>query len=267
MRKTIDYFTTNRSTVNVCTLDVRKAFDALNHNVLFIKLMERNLPIFFINLLRCWYSKVFIAVKWGSAVSDYVKLSAGVRQGGILSPHLFAVFVDDILHKLAKSGLGCLINCECFSSFMYADDVILLSISLRHMQLMVNLCLKEFAAIGMNINVNKSGCMRIGERHNVETKPINIDSSPLQWNEEIRYLGINFLSGKKFNFNLQIIKQKYFRALNGIFGKIGLNTAPDVVCSLIDSQCVPILMFAAEALNWSKKNLKCLENAFNQSFF
>ena len=124
VRKSIDYFTANRSTVNVCTLDVKKAFDYLNHNVLFIKLMNKNLPIFFINLLRCWYSKVLIAVKWGSSMSDFVKLSAGMRQGGILSPCLFAVFVDDILDKLARSGLGCYINCECFNSFMYANDVI-----------------------------------------------------------------------------------------------------------------------------------------------
>ena len=66
---------------------------------------------------------------------------------------------------------------------------------------------------------------------------------------------------------MQVIKQKYFRALNGIFGKVGLNTAPDVICSLIDSQCVSILLFAAEALNWSKKYLKGLENSFNQAFF
>ena len=46
------------------------------------------------------------------------------------------------------------------------------------MQLMVNMCMREFAAIGMNINVNKSGCMRIGERHNVNTIPINIEGSP-----------------------------------------------------------------------------------------
>ena len=108
-----------------------------------------------------------------------------MRQGGILSPHLFAVFVDDILQKLARSGLGCYINCQCFNSFMYADDVILLSISLSHMQLMVNMCIREFGAIGMNINFNKSGCMRIGERHNVNTSPINIEGSPLKWNEEI----------------------------------------------------------------------------------
>ena len=267
VRKTIDYFTSNRSTVNICTLDVRKAFDVLNHNVLFMKLMDRNAPIFFIKLLRCWYSKVYTAVKWGSVISDYVRLSSGVRQGGILSPYLFAVFVDDILNNLSKSGLGCYINCVCFNSFMYADDVILLSLSLHQMQLMINFCLEQFDAIGMNINVDKSGCMRIGERHNACTKPMYINNIALNWNQEIRYLGINILSGRRFNFNMQNIKQKYFRALNGIFGKVGLNTAPDVLCSLIDSQCVPILLFAAEALNWNKKLLKSLENAFNQAFF
>ena len=67
--------------------------------------------------------------------------------------------------------------------------------------------------------------------------------------------------------SFRILQDLVINALNGIFGKVGLNTSPDVLYSLIDSQCVPILLFAAEALNWSKKLLRSLENAFNQAFF
>jgi len=93
---TIDYFVERESTVNVFVLDFQKAFDKLNKYALFIKLMQRNVPIVFINLLDCWYSKTFACVKWGECLSSFVKLKTGTRQGGVLSPALFTVYIDDV---------------------------------------------------------------------------------------------------------------------------------------------------------------------------
>jgi hypothetical protein len=135
------------------------------------------------------------------------------------------------------------------------------------MQLMVDMCVREFAAIGMSLNVAKSGCLRIGERHGVVAEPIFIDKFPLDWKLETRYLGINIVSGRKFKINCQATRQKFFAALNSIFGKVGPNSAPNVLCSLIASKCVPILMFAAESLLWNKKSMSSMENAYNQAFF
>ena len=82
-------------------------------------------------------------MKWKSSFSDIVALKAGVRQGGILSPYLFAVFVNSVLIKLKSSKLGCHIAGMCFNAIMYADDLLLLAISLRDLQLMVDLCIEE----------------------------------------------------------------------------------------------------------------------------
>ena len=78
---------------------------------------------------------MFCAVKWGLKISTFFSLTSGVRQGGILSPALFAVYVDDVLNKLENSKLGCVIKNKCVNSFMYADDLILLSISIHDMQI------------------------------------------------------------------------------------------------------------------------------------
>ena len=82
-------------------------------------------------------------------------------QGGVLSPFLFAVYVNDVLSRLADSKLGCFINCTCLNSIMYADDLILISICLMHLQLLVDICKQEFDKIDMQINGSKSGCLRI----------------------------------------------------------------------------------------------------------
>lgn len=56
VRKTVEYFLERDSTVNLCSIDVAKAFDKLNRYALFIKLMKRKCPLGLINVLDCWYS-------------------------------------------------------------------------------------------------------------------------------------------------------------------------------------------------------------------
>ena len=65
VRRVVNYFTNKGSTVNLCALDVEKAFDRLNMHALFIKLMKRRCPLFFINIIEYWYSKSFGVVRWG----------------------------------------------------------------------------------------------------------------------------------------------------------------------------------------------------------
>ena len=111
-----------------------KVFDKVNHYALFMKLLDRNVPLGIILLLESWYSCSLTIVKWHSCLSYLVKLSAGVRQGSALSPFLFAVFVDEILYKFEKSGLGCYINHFCLNAAMYADDLLLMAISVSDLQ-------------------------------------------------------------------------------------------------------------------------------------
>src|ERR1043165_9690393 len=85
VRNVINYYVKNNSTVNMCCLDISKAFDRVNHNGLLLKLIERDAPLNFVLVLQNWYGKSFCCVKWGSTVSDSFRLHAGVRQGGVLS--------------------------------------------------------------------------------------------------------------------------------------------------------------------------------------
>ena len=135
------------------------------------------------------------------------------------------------------------------------------------MHLQAIFCKIESDKFGMEIYTTKSGCRRLGPRHNVPCKTINIDNTPIKWQQEIAYLGIRLTSARKLTLNIQQTKQKFFRAINGIFGKIGLKASPIVLCSLMSSFCTPILLYAAEVLDWNKKSLRSLENTYSQAFF
>jgi len=47
--------------------------------------------------------------------ASQVNLNCGIRQGGVLSPYLFAVLIDSVVDKIKASGLGCYIKFVCYS--------------------------------------------------------------------------------------------------------------------------------------------------------
>jgi len=123
----------------------------MNHNALFIKLMKRNIPVNLLSILELWFSVSMTCVKWGCVYSDYFSLSCGVRQGGVLSPCLFAIFIDSIVDRVRDSGLGCYLRLTCFSILMYAEAL----------QLLLRICEDELSRLDMRLNNNKSVCIRI----------------------------------------------------------------------------------------------------------
>ena len=142
--------------------------------------------------IRMYRNPLSHVQKWGSSISQFLTIHAGVRQGGILSPFFFAIFVDGCLKKLTKCKFGCYIKGLCMNSIMYPDDLILISISLKHMQSMVDLCASEFDYIGMNINIKKSGCMRIGPRHPNDVTSTCLNTQPLKWLQELKIFRNSF---------------------------------------------------------------------------
>ena len=110
LRSVVDYYVNYGSTVNVCSLDLSKAFDKMNHHGLFIKLMERHLPNKILSILERWFAISVTCVKWCNRFSAFFNLSCCVRQGGVLSPYPFACFIDSVVDKVKSSGVGCYVN-------------------------------------------------------------------------------------------------------------------------------------------------------------
>ena len=60
-------------------------------------------------------------------LSTKFKVTNGVRQGGILSPYLFNVYVDELSEQLKICNVGCSMNCHLINHIMYPDDLVLIS--------------------------------------------------------------------------------------------------------------------------------------------
>ena len=100
LKEIIDAYRVLNGSVLVCLLDASKAFDRVNHTVLYDKLTRRGVPGYIIRLLTVWYANQRMCVRWGREYSKQFGGSNGVRQGGILSPSLFNDYIDDLSTSL-----------------------------------------------------------------------------------------------------------------------------------------------------------------------
>lgn len=264
-RSISDFFTDRGSTVNLCALDLSKAFDKVNHFKLFSKLLDRKGPRCIVEVLVNWYSKCNARVRWCDALSDQFAVGSGVRQGGVLSPILFAVYIDDLFNKLRSSGLGCHINGIFLGCIAYADDILLISNSYSDLQRMLDICALEASSIDMSFNVKKSFVLRCGARFKSNCADLCLGSEIIAKVDSIKYLGIVFMSGYVLKCNLESAKVAFYRAFNALYSKCSSSASELSSVFLMKSYCLPILTFSFEALILSRSTIKMLQSVVDNA--
>jgi len=85
-------------------------------------------------VLAHWYGNQQVAVHWQNSYSQCFGISRGVRQGEILSPYLFKLYVRDLLKAVVASNIGCNIAGCMMNILAYADDMVLLAPSWKGLQ-------------------------------------------------------------------------------------------------------------------------------------
>jgi hypothetical protein len=244
-------------------LDLAKAFDKLNFYGLFLKLMDNSTPVCLIKILESWYARGEVVVRWGSALSSPTKLLAGVRQGGVLSPTLFSVYINVLIVKLKKSGLGCYIHGIYMGCLLYADDVLLLSTTLLTMQKMLDVCVCVMSDIDMCFNVKKSCAIRFGKRFNKVCVPLSLGGLNLDYCSRVNYLGVVLKSAVRLSFDFDKNCIAFYRALNKLLNRCKFSKSELVCAFLIQNICVPILTYAIEVVTISSSMIRKLDNMIN----
>ena len=140
LKQIIDYYLSRSSPLYICYLDASKAFDRINHRILFEKLLRRGMPKILVRILSVWYCNQQFYIRWGNTVSSAFNVSNGVRQGGILSPFLFNVYIDDLSTILNECNVGCVINGHNINHLIYADDTVIIAPSSQALQVLLANC-------------------------------------------------------------------------------------------------------------------------------
>ena len=120
---------------------------------MFCTLYDKGLPRAFIDIIVMWYSNLYAVVCWNGFP---FAVTSGVRQGGILSPILFNLYVNCIITSLKHLDYGCHMYNAFIGCIMYADDLLLLSASILDLQAMLNECECIGSLLSIQFNSMKS---------------------------------------------------------------------------------------------------------------
>ena len=137
-----------------------KAYDRIDRSLLWHKLSKIGIDGRMLRSLQSLYEHVTCTVRINGVQSDIFDVKTGLKQGCILSPQLFNMFVNDLIHAInsLESGL-CYGDGSNVSILLYADDIVLLSDNEMKMQSMLE-CLSEWCHTwGLQINFDKSKVM------------------------------------------------------------------------------------------------------------
>ncbi len=260
--ETVKYFTKRGSKIHCVSLDASKAFDKVLHNGLFLKMLRKGISTSFIQILMKWYGSLICSVSWNCVFSEPFAVKCGVRQGGVLSPYLFALYVDELIGTLRHSGFGAYITNIFAGCIFYADDIMLVSCSCYGLQQLVQLC--EIYGKQWDICFNPSKCQGIsfGGR-SPKSMMCMLNSLPIQWVNKMKYLGVYYKTDS-CEIDISAAVGKFYGNFNNILSVLGHKRDEMSAVHLIKCYCLPTLTYACET--WSVFDKHKLSVVWNNCF-
>ena len=242
-------------------IDFERAFDTVSRNALWYKLFECGISCKIITMIKSMYQNVKSCVKFGNTMelSDFFHVTVGLKQGEPLSPLLFILFINDIVHVIDNENLD--ENDLSFLSIyllLFADDIVLFTTNPATLQAQINNLCRYSNEWGLKINISKTKFCVFRSVNEPIYAGITINGETIEQVDNFIYLGVNFHYNGKMNSAVTTLHDQALKAyynLLTLFDKINL----DIKCklSLFDSMIVPIILYGSEV--WGIYNFKAVE--------
>ena len=255
----VSHYLHKDSKVYGCFLDASKAFDRVDHRLLFQILSDRDLPKPILKFIFSWYSSQSLTVKWKSTFSSPFGVSNGVRQGGVLSPILFTVYLDVLISRLVKLDIGCHLAGHFVGSLCYADDIALLAPSPSALRMLLHQCEVFAAEFGIIFNANKTQliCFRpASAKLSLEHCTFFFMGERLKFSESVTHLGYVLQSHLSDSEDIKRAMVEMCRKANFILQTIP-SCDPVVLTKLFHSHC--LFLYGSNLWKLDCKQIRALE--------
>ena len=262
LKNVVSRYMLEGSPVFSCFLDASKAFDLVNHNILFSRLLSKGFPPYLVRFFLTWYKEQRMCVRWESSFSDSFSVANGVRQGGVLSPILFTLYIDDLLMDLKDQGVGCFWDSYFVGALCYADDLVLLAPSPSALRMMIRCCEDFAVSHGLRFNASKTQLIRFS--HSLSSSChvcIQFCGQQLSFIDTVTHLGhllnYNLSDAPDINHKLRDMVRKANYVLV-TFPSVG----PLILTRLFQSYCLSL--YGSCLWSLSSPTLHSIEVAFNK---
>ena len=217
--QTVDYYIDNGGQVYGMALDATKAFDRVEYAKLFQLLLLRDMNPLYIRLILEMYVNQKMCVRYSSSSSKWFSPTNGVKQGGVLSPTLFAVYIDGMLRQLEQCKIGCNVGSKYCGVIGYADDVFLLAPNQAAMHKMIEIC--ETYANEYKIIFNGDKCQTIVfDKGDCQIEPVfYVSNQKVACVKELVYLGY-CIKGDRVDPQVKPIVVDFNRKVNALIGDL-----------------------------------------------
>ncbi|XP_053375235.1 uncharacterized protein LOC128547230 [Mercenaria mercenaria] len=201
------------------------------------------------------YSKVKSCIRGCKTYSDFFECSLGLKQGEVISPVLFSLFLEDIeLSLIDGVDNGFNLDEFTFILLLFADDMVIIGKNPEDLQNRLNL-LKEYCVNwGLQVNPDKSKIVVFRKRGPVRRNEVwYYDNKTLGVVDSYNYLGTVFNYTGTFLSNQETIAGKGLKAMNVLLNNISkLSLKPSTILQLFDSFVTSTLCYASEIWGFGK---------------
>ena len=233
-----------------CFVDFSKAFDTIPRDLLFQKLLNYGINGKFFNNIKTLYTNDNCCIKVGNKLTESFLANQGVKQGCILSPLLFNLFIADIVERFGTENCRPLKIDESqnLSCLLWADDIILLSHSEEGLRYMLSALSSYVDENGMSINTKKTKCMIFNKTGKYIRRSYPLKNGTIETTNSYKYLGFIFTPSGEIVSGLRDLRDRALRAYHKLKHKMGhhFRLHPLTTISLFDSLIKPILLYSSD---------------------
>jgi hypothetical protein len=231
-----------------CFVDFSKAFDSVPRDKMFQKLLDIGITGKFYDLIKFIYEGDQLCIKINNTITSCIKTMMGVRQGCVLSPLLFNIFMADFQRSLSADTGVQLTEDTRINCILWADDIILLSESEEGLNKLLEGLNAYSIENQLKVNTDKTKCMIFNKTGRLIRRNFYLGTSRLENVKSYKYLGLIITPSGEITSALKDLRSRALKAYMALKNKLGMFFKENVddTIKLFDALVKPILTYGSD---------------------